>query len=659
MIRYCVLEEDYGDAVGLMGATDGNSLSGLATYKGDWSSTAFYSAGDVVSYYYNGTQRYYRALQNVPSGTYYAPDGAYASTSYWKYTVPGEVANYPEPWYGPSVSAGKYYRQNGKLYKAKVDQSTLSVTPDTDDTQQYWQVAIDGSAQYPYYSLWDAVLGMEPGDELRISKTVDPSVNESITLSYTDGSDYVVCAPGTPIYLAPRAHIGSDEIGWWEVKSVSGNSYQLQKKYRGPSVTIPMQQLRGSTIHWSNYSSPCIVAATINGLPNSHIKISGGWDIALEAAEGPDDSHRTGRTRILSNALALQVGTCFNLASSSYVDVSNIEFYIMGSAINLASTTRCSVSDIISGGCVVVATGNNASYAKLNNIKAYGGVYGITNIGGNNHLITNSQALSCQYGMSLSGNQLPQVDGIYTVGCNYGLYFTGNYRSKVRNTEIEKASTFGLYNTNGHWEDIEVDVHDMEGGIPIGLQLPVGIVVKAKQTVEADINEVRDSLYIRNVTSMRQQSAVATTYGGQCIFTDYGGVTGDIRMWLFEGIAATDPQNTYLGKGRAWKLTPNRYCNSDRPLTLKIATAAVKKDVPFTATIMVKVDAVGYCARLRCSGPGVSEQTAESVAGYTRYQKLTITTTPTEEGVLEFFVDVWTDTHTDASVYVDHFIIKQ
>lgn len=121
------------------------------------------------------------------------------------------------------------------------------------------------------------------------------------------------------------------------------------------------------------------------------------------------------------------------------------------------------------------------------------------------------------------------------------------------------------------------------------------------------------------------------------------------------GLISSDTVTRHSPSGISWKispLTPAR--NSMYPLPLKIATAACIANVPITVSAWFRRTNTGLTARFRCPPDqlfGVSEQIVYASAAADTWEQLSITVTPTQKGVLEFWADCWGG--TTYSCYVD------
>jgi hypothetical protein len=107
--------------------------------------------------------------------------------------------------------------------------------------------------------------------------------------------------------------------------------------------------------------------------------------------------------------------------------------------------------------------------------------------------------------------------------------------------------------------------------------------------------------------------------------------------------------------GLSWKLSPTTSsCVSRRPLRLKVATAQVAANTPITCKVWFRRTNTGLTARLICKGgqlTGIDNDVSSSMtAAANTWEQLSVTVTPTQKGVLEFFAEGWGGTTFSAFV---------
>jgi hypothetical protein len=96
----------------------------------------------------------------------------------------------------------------------------------------------------------------------------------------------------------------------------------------------------------------------------------------------------------------------------------------------------------------------------------------------------------------------------------------------------------------------------------------------------------------------------------------------------------------------SWKLSPTSTNRSSAyPLPLKVATGATPANTPITCKVWFRRDNTGLTARLVCKGgqlTGVdSDVISTMTAAENTWEQLSVTVTPTQKGVLEFYAECW------------------
>jgi hypothetical protein len=125
----------------------------------------------------------------------------------------------------------------------------------------------------------------------------------------------------------------------------------------------------------------------------------------------------------------------------------------------------------------------------------------------------------------------------------------------------------------------------------------------------------------------------------------------------------TDSSVTQSGNGISWRfnITSITAFNQFAPVRLNIAKVACRANKLVTFKAWVRRDNTNLSGRIIVPAKqltGVSETSASITAAANTWQELTITFTPTEQGVLEVFADAWTTT-TNTNFWVDNLTITQ
>lgn len=178
----------------------------------------------------------------------------------------------------------------------------------------------------------------------------------------------------------------------------------------------------------------------------------------------------------------------------------------------------------------------------------------------------------------------------------------------------------------------------------------------------------------QNVTvkNMAHANSSATfTYNGSVsvrsnlVFKDFNKTAGDARIYnlWFNGTYWQHQSSVSHSGSKAWKLTHVDISKPRVRATLKIAEILVAANKLVAATIWVRRDTTTTGMEfytLPNIVAGANTTPAQASAGATAWEQLTLTFTPTEEGVVTFEVAGWyTSGATGQVAYVDDFSITQ
>ena len=143
--------------------------------------------------------------------------------------------------------------------------------------------------------------------------------------------------------------------------------------------------------------------------------------------------------------------------------------------------------------------------------------------------------------------------------------------------------------------------------------------------------------------SIRETGAIDTHY----VYTDGGLISSEASI-------------RHTASGISWKMEPtstNR--SSGYPLPFKIATAACAANTAVTCSAWFRRSNTGLTGKLTCKGgqlSGVSTTSSSMTASADTWEQLSVTVTPTQKGVLEFYAECYGG--TTYAMYVDDITIS-
>ena len=170
----------------------------------------------------------------------------------------------------------------------------------------------DGSQTNPWQKINKATYGSDapvnPGDEIRIAKSPDPTVLSG-TLSWENNSREIATSEDMTGILAKydfigKANIDNTDETWWEIHSITSNKITLKETYYGASETIASKKLGTTdtgTFGQGIYNS---------GSEDSPILFSGGWDLSTGEQNGMTFFRQTGSGY---NGNGIFISSCFIL----------------------------------------------------------------------------------------------------------------------------------------------------------------------------------------------------------------------------------------------------------------------------------------------------------------------------------------------------------
>lgn len=149
----------------------------------------------------------------------------------------------------------------------------------------------------------------------------------------------------------------------------------------------------------------------------------------------------------------------------------------------------------------------------------------------------------------------------------------------------------------------------------------------------------------------------------QIKFQKYGNVANDHRHYYEYGSVLTDTTIRKTATGISWKISPTstKYVTEDFPMVLPVGRVAVNASSLVTAKVWVYRTNTAITAKLVCKGgqiAGVSSDVVDTANGSaSTWEELSITFTPSEDGVIDLEVQVFGG--TTHSVYVDDLSVIQ
>lgn len=172
------------------------------------------------------------------------------------------------------------------------------------------------------------------------------------------------------------------------------------------------------------------------------------------------------------------------------------------------------------------------------------------------------------------------------------------------------------------------------------------------------------SLFNPSIAEATEVSFSSANYNDDSIVwsINHDGAADTHRTFMTGGLISSGTTVRHTESGISWQLSPTSANRTELwPIMLQIATVAVEADGLVTLSVWVRRSNTGVSARLWVPGgqiAGLSDDvTDDAIGAQDEWENLSVEFTPTENGVVEAYINVWGG--TTYSVYVDDFAISQ
>lgn len=276
--------------------------------------------------------------------------------------------------------------------------------------------------------------------------------------------------------------------------------------------------------------------------------------------------------------------------------------------------------------------------------------------------VTNS-SLCATYGVHISGGAIQKntftLSNITSNGYS-GLLYGGGYLNQIVCTDVNNNGYFGVdvsSGTHSTFSFATVKGNEYSGLRLLGEQNYITLTdspnnVQGSLSLGAGLNFLRNS----TLNSSTKISSMPAADAGSILWSTNENNNTDTHFGYTDGgLISSDITTRHTASGISWKLAPtstNRAANY--PLPLKVGAIACAASVAVTFSMWFRRTNTGLTARLICKGgqlSGVAETSSSMTAAADTWEQLSVTVTPTQKGVLEFYAECWGG--TTYSLYVD------
>lgn len=406
-------------------------------------------------------------------------------------------------------------------------------------------------------------------------------------------------------------------LGWGSTGGGNETDTQGRVRYWGSSESVTTYKRE-----MINYMKQTVTGISINdsGTPDNPITFSGGWNRTnMSTQDSGDESWIFNDDNIL-------------LFSQNWLVVEKI-------------------SGATSTGTVFSVTGGFSTFSRMS--MAATGTIGFE--AGTNNILDLDYIVGCVTGLfvgaaTLDGNIRAKVDKIWCTTGGMGISIANSgillpFDVEVTN-QVRGGATglgYGSTTSTGRIRVRNTTFNDNTTDIAFGIS-QCGLVELDNCVYDA----WSETLSAPLIRSTKDQGVAGAVYIHQ-----YG--QGTIRT-------ATDQRHT--ASDVSWKLKPQSttLTSSMKPIVLAVARVAVFANLLCTAKLWAYRDNSNLSGRFMLKAnqiAGVTTDVSDSISVNNTWEELTITFTPTEDGVVEFTAEAWNNVSTTASFWVDDFSFTQ
>jgi hypothetical protein len=418
--------------------------------------------------------------------------------------------------------------------------------------------------------------------------------------------------------------------------------------YSGTSESVTTYARETTKTAFGTLSSTVIAAPQNDGTFGNLIAYEGGYNTATNSQSGEtlfDGSNGLGHGFNTNSKSFIRLNYCSLFRYQiGYINVSpsaGLEIGIMGDLNAMTSTALSLV--VNSPGMTITSLRNVCNNDSIPiDIRNYGNVIssiGNINCNGNTGLVF-AGGLNTKI-LSITNINANGANGI--AFSNSGINVFNTY-VKVTNIKYNVGSgvvTFGAHGNNKVY------------GATFSGNVTSSVAVASGGTLFFDTCTLSDSSTV---------STMSNYLNNQLVCFNYGGVAGDHRIFTDNGAIITDTTTRHTASDFSWKFSPTTLRTAWYPLKMKIAEVPFNASAQVTFKAWVKLDhATNIAARLICYGgqvAGVASDVTVSKAADTNWEELTLTFTPTEQKVVEIWMETWY-VAGNSNAYVDDITVTQ
>lgn len=476
---------------------------------------------------------------------------------------------------------------------------------------------------------------------------------------------------------------GTTDEPWLPIRSIVGTTVILDGYTNDTAINIHARYL-GTTESVTSYkreplrtpvgtSNTDTLAWSGTGGTYTGVTISGGWnDIDMSTITGETFLDGTNSQGYGIKHDSVRGCSYSNLSLVRYfygTDFTNTVETVPTGLISFGTIAGCYIANTsgsalhgvtadIKNLCNCNAVGFNAGAFRMNvTIKNLFGFDSALSPGGidSNFTVTNIGYLSNGIQPYSKNTQITIGTLKNTSGALFSI--SGGYKNTIKISNIGSISATNFITTFITARDIEFDLSGATLTVPYLISVPNatsitsgGAIIKNANLVITNRVIASDVLF-ENCTINGVPAAYTNANQGIWSFQNFNNTLGDSRHYSYAGVIQTATDQRQTGTGYSWKFSPNSNTSSTYPLELELAKLPISAESITFSIYIRRTDSSSTASIIAKKGQlGLTSDVISSSTVTGSWEKVTLTVTPTVQGVLTLHMQaygttpVWFDT---------------
>ena len=280
-----------------------------------------------------------------------------------------------------------------------------------------------------------------------------------------------------------------------------------------------------------------------------------------------------------------------------------------------------------------------------------------------------STTMQYNYGITINNLNIP-------VGCYYSqtyMYSYQNYGTNTIGIATLRDQYYGIYSqydenlTINQYNQYKSNIADSYGNT----NAQFGVYANNSSKIRILSGSVDSYLYIFGGSSIYSKGLIlpssgteySVTSGGKYYSKDHDGVVGNYLTGFQYGTLTSDTTTRHTASGYSWKADITSSSGSYGSGVLwDVAKVVVEANSQMTASIWIYRTGTGIHGGLRILGgqiSGIGDTSAYCMGSAGSWEEVTLTATPTEDGVVVIMAEAYYESNTSHDLYFDDFNVTQ